>query len=278
MNTAVLGGPECTGDALGFSADNSKGHAYVILDPEQCPEDQERQLANALHCAGCAKLPPWFYFYGVKGMGVADLNRTLDRLLKEVNKLHGGIYAVVIDGIADFVSDPNKPEEANPLVTRLEAIATDYNCSVIGVIHLNPSPAGAPAKSRGHLGSQLERKCETDLRIVQDKDGITTIFTACARRAPILEKDGPRFAWDVEAGMHVSIQTKAITKNAEKFERLHDLAEEIWGEKTALRYSEVITLVKAKCRIKDSGAEEKFSDMSKFGVIEKQFGLWRIKT
>jgi len=106
---------------------------------------------------------------------------------------------------------------------------------------------------------------------------VTTLFTPSARHAPILEKDGPRFKWAQEEGMHVLVSgTKEGARNAAKTDHLRKLAEEVWGDDRGLKYTEVITRLKAKCRIKDSGAEEKFTDLNRLGVITKQINLWQI--
>lgn len=276
---AAMAGNSRQGDTLGFTADNADGHAVLHLDTEQCAEDHEKLFNTARRRAGDCDAPPWFYSYGVKGIEPKQLLWMLDRLLREVNRIHGGVYAVFLDGIADFVLDANDPKECNPVVTKLESIATEYDCSVVVVLHLNPSPTKQPTKSRGHLGSQLERKCEVDLRLTKDADGITTIYTACARRAPILEKDGLRFSWDHQANMHTALAgTAQQTRDSEKSERLREVAAEVWDADGGLKYTELISRLKAKCRITVSGAEQKFGEMRKLGVIEKAGFQWRITT
>ncbi len=245
------------------------------MDTEQCPEDHDALFLTAQRRVH--EMPPskWLYSYGVKGVEPAHLYFMLTRLLRETKRLHGGVYAVILDGVADFVLDANDPRECNPFVTLLEAVATDYDCSVIAVLHLNPSPANQATKSRGHLGSQLERKCETDLRLTKDANGVTTVFTACARRSPIAEKDGLRFEYDVKAGMHVTLEgTSQQSRDSEKTERLRKLAEDIFWEKPSLRYSEITTRIESCCGVGEKRAEQKFSEMKRAGVIVKKIHDW----
>jgi hypothetical protein len=270
MLGAIIGGEHCSGDTLHFSANNEARHALIHFDTEQSPEDHERLFATALNRAGHTTPPSWLHSYGVKGLGVGELHRTLDRLLKDASKAHGGIHSVILDGVADFVSDPNKPDECNPLVTKLEAIATGFNCSVIAVLHLNPSPAGQPSKSRGHLGSQLERKCETDLRLAKDGDEITTLYTACARRSPINEKDGPRFKWSTADGMHVSLElTKGGARDSIAVEAARDLADDVFCERSSMPYSDLISAIQTTRKCSERTAGRKFNEMRHAQIIER---------
>ena len=79
--------------------------------------------------------------------------------------------------------------------------------TIICVIHINPgSDIG---KTRGHFGSQLARKAESNLRLVKDKNEVVTAYTESSRHAFISEKDGPRYEWEPLVGMHVSLKETA---------------------------------------------------------------------
>ena len=73
---------------------------------------------------------------------------------------------VVIDGIADLLYDSNDLRESEALVGELMAISTNYNCHILCVLHTNPGSD----KARGHLGSALQRKCETVIYVHKDND------------------------------------------------------------------------------------------------------------
>ncbi len=76
---------------------------------------------------------------------------------------------VVIDGIADLQYNTNDLEESDGLVGELMALSTRFNCHIVNVLHTNPGSD----KARGHLGSALQRKCETVIYV--HKDGETSI-------------------------------------------------------------------------------------------------------
>ena len=275
---AIIAGPNQRGDTLRFRAHNEHGHAVLHLDTEQSPADHETLIAIAKRRAGVEELPPWLYSFGVKGVCPEQLRQRLPRLLRELKRAHGGVFFVLLDGAADFVNDTNDPKECNPFVTDLESYATDFDCSLVSVLHLNPTKGDQPTKSRGHLGSQLERKCETDLRLVKDADGITTIFTASARHAPIFEKDGPRFSWDTAAEMHLSLeQTAGRAREFAEAESLRDLAADVFGDRSAMRYSDLISALETTRKCSERTAGRKFDAMKSHKIITRfPPNLWAI--
>jgi hypothetical protein len=275
MLGAVIAGKKNTGDTLRLKSQNEDGHAVIHLDTEQAPEDHEALFKTALRRAAPAQRPDWILSYGMKGVGTQELILTLEELLAEAVRLHGGIHSVILDGVADFVADPNDPKEVNPLVTKIEGLASQFRCSIICVLHLNPPGSGkqqaAQTKSRGHLGSQLERKCETDLRLAKDKDGITTLFTACARRSPIFEKDGPRFAFDTTAGMHtLCAQTRGQVREHDMRREAIETAERVFaGRSNSMRWTDLISAIETTLNVTRKHADTVRSELEKAGAIQK---------
>ena len=88
----------------------------------------------------------------------------------EQNKGNNGL--VVIDGIADLVSDVNNLEESNLCVQKIMELSARFDCHIITVIHSNYGTD----KATGHLGSFLYKKCETAISLEQNtvhKDNVT---------------------------------------------------------------------------------------------------------
>lgn len=71
----------------------------------------------------------------------------------------------MIDGITDLVRDPNDAGESSDLISLLMQLTSDHDCLLVVVIHTTKSTS----KLRGHLGSELERKCETAIRVEKDE-------------------------------------------------------------------------------------------------------------
>tara|TARA_R110002050_G_scaffold94607_2_gene196810 strand:- start:1506 stop:2357 length:852 start_codon:yes stop_codon:yes gene_type:complete len=79
---------------------------------------------------------------------------------------------LIIDGIADLVSDVNNIEESNACIQKIMEWSANYNCHIITVIHSNYGSE----KPTGHLGSFLEKKTETQIQLeanTVNKDWIT---------------------------------------------------------------------------------------------------------
>lgn len=201
MASAMCENPEGL-DFLGFSSSNPQGHALIHIDTEQSREDHDDLVRRAIRRAGLTEPPPWLYSFCLTGIPVKDLQAILWLMMKTTFMVHKGIHSVLIDGVADMVSDVNEPEDCNSFVAELHGHAILYKCPIIGIIHLNPGTE----KTRGHLGSQLERKSETNLRMEREGDTEAIVMWADkTRKAPILKKSAPRFAWSDDAGMHVSV-------------------------------------------------------------------------
>ena len=87
------------------------------------------------------------------------------------------IGLVVIDGVADLVSDANNLEESSAIVQKIMAWTTIYNCHIVTVIHSN----NGSDKPTGHLGSFLEKKTETQIQLSRDENKLGAITVSCKR-------------------------------------------------------------------------------------------------
>lgn len=73
---------------------------------------------------------------------------------------------VCLDGYVDFVKDFNSQQESTEFTQKLMTYASDGHCHITGILHLNPNMT----KARGHLGTILQQKCETVVRIEDQGD------------------------------------------------------------------------------------------------------------
>ena len=189
-------------DLLGFESHNHESKAIVHFDSEQSPEDHWHHVDNTIRRAGLLKVPPWFFSYCLTGLVAKKALECVLEAMRIAREEFGGLHSVFIDGFADLVKDVNDAAECNDFIARMHGLAIDYFCSNIGVLHLNPGTE----KSRGHLGSQLERKAETNLVLEKNKDEVTVIYSTKNRRAGIPKHTGPCFAWSPDSKMHISVQ------------------------------------------------------------------------
>lgn len=217
------------GDFLGWESDgNPHRRAVVHFDSEQSRSDHDRVIRSARARAGVSTTPPWFSSYCLTAWELTDARIALDVALADAATAHGGIHSIWVDGGADFVASVNDETEALAWVRTLHSLAIHYACPVFVILHLNPAARGFADKSRGHLGSQLDRKAETVIRLIKE-DQVTTVYTSFARRAPILKETGPQFTWDPASGMHTTLAIRKPTEAArERQANLEDLADELF--------------------------------------------------
>ena len=222
-------------DHLGWSTDsiNSKGHAIIHFDTEQSPYDHEQIVLTALKRAGVEKPPSWLRSYCLTDVGVKERFNFVRHEMERAKKECGGVLSVLLDGVGDLVLDANSIEESSAAVTHFHALAIEFETVVVAVLHENPDSTGkGNAKGRGHLGSFLERKSESVIRLVKDKDDVTNQFAGRGcRHASIPESKGIRFAYNAEKGMHMSAGPKG-EKPATEEER--EIVEIIFSRPDAL--------------------------------------------
>lgn len=82
---------------------------------------------------------------------------------------------VVIDGIADLVTDVNNIEECNNIVQEIMTLTQVYNIHILTVIHTNYNSN----KPTGHLGSAMEKKAETQIQLEREHDSGKIITAKC---------------------------------------------------------------------------------------------------
>ncbi len=265
-------------DCLGFSSQNPLGFAVLHFDTEQSPYDHWFVIEQALKRAGVESAPLWLRSYCLTGLSPSQIPESIKTATKEAAKQFGGVHSIIIDGVADSAYDVNDPAEADELITELRGHSIKFNCPVINIIHVNPGSE----KTRGHLGSGLERKSETNLRLEKDESGVTVIWSDKNRKAPIPKANGPRFMWSEQSGMHVSIQSVKSSKEEASHETLSELATAAFLKRPAMGRMEleaevktILTAVKKGVSVSDKTAERKVTEMVKLGIVKKGFvGLY----
>ena len=256
-------------DTLGFSADNPDGHAVIHFDTEQSRYDHDGTIRRALSRVDMEAPPTWFQSFSVADLPTGNRVMAMETALEDAVESFGGIRCIILDGVADFMRDPNDPTEAFALVDKLHADAIKHNCTIIVVIHENPgSDIG---KTRGHLGSQLARKSESNLRLQKDvQTGITTIWADAARHCHIPKNEGTCFSWCDTLGRHVSRGSAGTIKASQKTEKFRTEAESAFGDAASLAYSALVAGIMAATGLKsEKTAEKRIVTYQAEGIVSK---------
>lgn len=265
-------------DTLGFAASNPEGHAVLHFDTEQSRYDHDGVIRRALARVGMEAPPVWFQSFCLTDLSQRDRIRAIEMTLADAVNNFGGVRAAILDGVADFMRDPNEALEAFSLVDKLHAAAITYDCIIVCVIHENPGTD--TGKTRGHLGSQLARKAETNLRLHKDTHtGITTIWADAARHCHISKEEGTCFAWCDLLGRHVSKGTAKQVKASVKTEKFRAEAEKAFGDASSLNYSALVTAIMKAADLKSNKtAEKRVKDYQIDGIVIKhQSGNYSLK-
>lgn len=269
---ASLMGP--TGDCLGVAGQNPDGLAVIHFDTEQSDYDHFEVVRQCLLRAGRSSEPEWLRSYHLADVPTKDRRKALAHEMKRA-ATDKRLCAVFVDGVADLCIDPNDPAEAFGLVEELHRLAITYHCPIICILHENPGTE--TGKTRGHLGSQLERKAETNLRLSKSTDGVTTVFTERSRHCHIPKESGPRFQWDDVALMHLTCGTRQEVRRDSTAQKHHETAVGIFGNDPAkcMSWSELIAVLEPIAGDKKK-AEHRIEAMKKYNAIRYDFGKYRL--
>lgn len=112
--------------------------------------------------------------YSTFGLRARSHDERLD-IIEYVLKNNRDVGVLVIDGVADLVSDVNNIEESNMVVGKIMKWTEMYQVHIITVIHTNYNSN----KPTGHLGSALEKKAETQIELQKDEENEAIINVRC---------------------------------------------------------------------------------------------------
>lgn len=167
LSAAYLGG-----DSERF-AGKIKGHrddkCVYHFDTEQGKYHAQRVFRRALDMSKLGN--ECYRTYGLRRLSPQQRLKAIDYAIRTSDNL--GL--VIIDGIADLVSDVNNIDESNEVVQRLMKWTEVYNIHIITVIHVN----WGSTKPTGHLGSALQKKCETEIHLQKSEFDPSIIEVKC---------------------------------------------------------------------------------------------------
>ena len=196
---------------LGWTVDNPSTASVVYLDFEQDEED-----FYDLMCRHAGVTGSQVHAHRLAGLDAHKAQRAAELVIERTPN----VRLLIIDGYADLSRDVNSQEEAIEIVQKWMDIATRHNVAILGVLHLNP---GSDTKSRGHLGSQLERKSKTVLQIDVDSEGVRETYTYLARKQPVPKGHGASWQWsEAECGFVEITETRAEARQKDKEAKLRD--------------------------------------------------------
>lgn len=128
----------------------------LYIDTEQSPSDVQRVTKRVKKIVGAED---GLFMYGLRPLSPAQRIDAIEMLLQ-----HHTVDVLVIDGVRDLLMDINNAVESTEVITKLMKWSFDYDIHIATVLHQNKGNGD----SRGHIGTELNNKAETILRISKD--------------------------------------------------------------------------------------------------------------
>lgn len=100
------------------------------------------------------------FMYALKPFNPTQRMEAIELLLQEHRP-----DVLIIDGIKDLVYNINDAVECTNVMSRLQKWNVDFDIHISCVLHQNKGDGNA----RGHIGTELNNKCQTLIRITQDE-------------------------------------------------------------------------------------------------------------
>ena len=234
LGASMRGESSAKGDTLCLNWVGDASGAVIHFDTEQSLGDWHTLVSRSVARSGLPEIPSQVVSLSLVRFTRLERLILLEQVLEREAEKQGSIDCVVIDGIADLCKSPNDEAEALELVSKVHALCQQYDCVIVCVVHENPSTDAG--KTRGHLGSELNRKAFANLRVDKDSStGLSTLWGSEMRKRDIPRDQGFCFAWDNALGMHSfqgrSAGLKAARKKAEKAAKERDFFEPIFDAK-----------------------------------------------
>jgi hypothetical protein len=246
---------------------NTKGKAVINGDTEQAEDDQQYNLNTILKRVELERTPDFFLSYNLRQLSRKDYQQTLNAICESADARFNGIHLITIDGGADFCKSVNDDVEAGAVVEYFSHLAIKYDCPVIIVIHQNPGSD----KERGHLGSEIQRKCYGLLSISKTGD-VSTLQVKVGRKAGTMDTPTINYSYDPERGYHTECvapdsDTKADEKRRAKFE---SIADAVFKGKKGLKYTDAVSAIMQVTSKGERTAKGMISDLAGWGYLNKK--------
>jgi hypothetical protein len=280
---AAIGG---TGDLFGLESPNPLKKAVLHYDTEQSRYEHFDVLdVSVRKRAGFTEIPKHLHSYTMLQLEIGERWKTIQADVERRSVQHDGVHLVVLDGVADLVNDPNDASGSFSLIHELHAFADRHQCLIVAVLHENPGSGSK--KTRGHLGSQMERKARTSISVEKDGNSeIVQMYVVGARKCSWPKREAVCFQYDAEAGMHVTVDNpnamlaaaNVKTAEAEMANSLQALAKKVLNK--PLTHGDFVKAIMAEIPCKESTAKSRIKEMSgDLKIVEKiNGGLYQITT
>ncbi len=148
-------------DSLGIEGTFCENDYILYVDTEQSKISTKKIVDRVLKLCELEKQPKNFKTFNLRTESIKDRKTYIEQSFE----YYGTPYMVFIDGLGDLVTSANDEREACEIMQFFANLAEKHNCSIVLFLHETPTSD----KMRGHLGSEVERKCFATISISKDR-------------------------------------------------------------------------------------------------------------
>ena len=142
------------------------GNKWIIdIDTEQSQFHAQRVFRRVAEMVGSN--PINYKPFALRILSPNERFKFIEWIFNE-SKYKGNIGLLIIDGVADLVSDVNNLEQSNEVSQKLLEWSGNANCHIVTVLHRN----FGSNKPTGHLGSAVLKKAETVVFVEKEDDAV----------------------------------------------------------------------------------------------------------
>jgi hypothetical protein len=174
----------------------------VLFDTEQSIQHAQRSLRRICKLVGIEQ-PDNLFAFSLRRFSTAERLQHLKFVVETVENT--GL--IIIDGIKDLVQDINSTVEATEIIDYLMKLSAERSLHICVVLHQNKGDNYA----RGHLGSEVQNKCETVISVKKETDNSSTVNVEYCR-----DENFPSFSFAIDSdGLpYVTESVKKIQKGS----------------------------------------------------------------
>ena len=242
----------------------------LYFDTEQSEEDATNLAKRILSMANrpTEAFPENFTMFSFRKLIPEDARTLFETTLKLERPA-----LVIIDGITDMVDSPNDELEAKQRVAWLYNLAEEFSVHIMVVIHEN---SGTFDKARGHIGSELERKIETAIKLEvspMEQNRIKRVeFKLTRNKSP----ENFQFTIDERALPHIEPWTDPVRSSLAKEPKISKeemtllRLKEAFDGKELMPQSKLVVALMDKANVGESTARRELYYGEKFGYLRKR--------
>ena len=200
----------------------STQNKILYFDTEQSTYHAHRVFKRIARLTGLTnvEIKRRIQFYALRRYSVEDRIAMIDHLIR----CSKSVGLVIIDGIRDLMLDINSPREATQIVNYLMKWTEEYNLHIHTIIHQNKGDENA----RGHIGTEINNKSETVLKVEKDKhnESVSTVEAVYIRDITF-----PSFAFQINSSalpeLLLNYEPSKDAKGNEVWNPYFDITEDI---------------------------------------------------